>query len=56
MTRHYLACDLGAESGRVIAGTLEDGKLSLQELHRFANTPKRTELKKKQTLPALPKL
>ena len=43
MTRHYLACDLGAESGRVIAGTLEDGKLSLQELHRFANTPKRTD-------------
>lgn len=41
MTRHYLACDLGAESGRLISGTLDDGKLSLQELHRFANTPVR---------------
>ena len=43
MTRHYLACDLGAESGRLIAGTLENGKLSLEEIHRFANTPKRVE-------------
>src|SRR6187455_1029191 len=41
MKRHYLACDLGAESGRLISGTLEDGRLSLQELHRFANTPVR---------------
>ncbi len=38
---HYLACDLGAESGRVILGTLAAGKLSLRELHRFANTPVR---------------
>src|SRR5688572_23006620 len=43
MTRHYLACDLGAESGRLISGTLENGKLSLQEIHRFANTPKRID-------------
>ncbi len=35
--RHYVACDLGAESGRVILGTLTDGKLALQEVHRFAN-------------------
>ena len=42
MKRHYLACDLGAESGRLISGTLESGKLSLQELHRFANVPIRT--------------
>lgn len=34
--RHYLACDLGAESGRVILGTLCDGRLSLEEIHRFA--------------------
>jgi rhamnulokinase len=39
MSTHYLACDLGAESGRLMIGTLNDGKLSLQELHRFANTP-----------------
>jgi rhamnulokinase len=43
MTRHYLACDLGAESGRLMSGTLENGKLSLQEIHRFANTPKRVD-------------
>jgi rhamnulokinase len=41
MTRHYLACDLGAESGRLMAGTIADGKLSLEELHRFANLPVR---------------
>ena len=39
MTRRYLACDLGAESGRLMVGTLADGKLWLEELHRFANTP-----------------
>jgi rhamnulokinase len=38
-THHYLACDLGAESGRVMLGTLSDGKLSLEELHRFPNGP-----------------
>ncbi|MBI4661479.1 MAG: rhamnulokinase [Verrucomicrobia bacterium] len=39
MTTHYLACDLGAESGRLILGTLADGKLALEEVHRFANVP-----------------
>ena len=34
---HYLAIDLGAESGRVMLGTLQDGRLSLEELHRFSN-------------------
>ena len=38
MTTHYLACDLGAESGRLILGSLDAGKLSLEELHRFPNT------------------
>ncbi len=38
MTTHYLAIDLGAESGRVMLGTLADGRLSLEEIHRFANT------------------
>src|SRR3954462_8454959 len=38
---NYLACDLGAESGRVIVGTIEGEKVSLQEIHRFANVPKR---------------
>ena len=35
--RCYLACDLGAESGRVILGTLRDRRIHLEELHRFAN-------------------
>ncbi len=39
MTYHYLACDLGATSGRLMLGTLADGKLSLEELHRFGNGP-----------------
>ncbi len=35
-----LAVDLGASSGRVIKGTYQDGKISLEELHRFENGPK----------------
>lgn len=35
---HYIACDLGAESGRVMLGTLADGKLTLEEIHRFSNS------------------
>jgi len=38
----YIAIDLGAESGRVIAGTLDGGRVRLEELHRFANVPVRT--------------
>lgn len=41
MASRYLAIDLGAESGRVILGTLGAGKLSLEELHRFSNQPVR---------------
>ena len=33
----FLAFDLGAESGRAMLGMLADGKLSLEEKHRFAN-------------------
>ena len=36
---HYLAFDLGAESGRAMLGRLSGGKLELEELHRFPNTP-----------------
>ena len=32
---YYIACDLGAESGRVMLARLEDGRLSLEEIHRF---------------------
>ncbi|MCX7868774.1 MAG: hypothetical protein N2322_02380, partial [Terrimicrobiaceae bacterium] len=31
----YAACDLGAESGRVMLGTLEGGRVELREMHRF---------------------
>ena len=37
MATYYLACDLGADSGRVILGTLDHGKISIEELHRFPN-------------------
>ena len=35
----FIAVDLGASSGRVIAGCLENGKLALEEMHRFENGP-----------------
>jgi rhamnulokinase len=35
----YVACDLGAESGRVILGTLDCGRVRLEEVHRFPNEP-----------------
>jgi rhamnulokinase len=38
---HYLAFDLGAESGRALAGTLSGGRLAVEEIHRFPNTPVR---------------
>ncbi len=37
MKETFLAVDFGAGSGRVMAGFLEDGKIVLEELHRFAN-------------------
>lgn len=39
MDRHYLALDLGAESGRAILAKLSAGRVDLTELHRFRNTP-----------------
>ncbi|NYH77742.1 rhamnulokinase [Actinopolyspora biskrensis] len=46
MTRTDFTCaavDLGASSGRVVAGEVAAGKLELTELHRFPNSPSRTE-------------
>ena len=40
---HYLAIDLGAESGRALLGSLSGGKLTVEELHRFHNTPVRVQ-------------
>ena len=37
--RAFAAVDLGASSGRVILGILEDDALALTEVHRFANGP-----------------
>jgi len=37
--RVYLAVDLGAESGRVIAGLFDGTQVRLEELHRFSNGP-----------------
>ena len=39
MPRAYIAIDLGAESGRVIAAVLADRRLQLEEIHRFAHEP-----------------
>jgi rhamnulokinase len=36
---HFLAIDLGAESGRAMLATLEGGRIQIDELHRFANGP-----------------
>jgi len=35
----YLAIDLGAESGRVMAGIWNGRKIGLEEIHRFSNGP-----------------
>ena len=39
--RHFLAFDIGAESGRAIRGSLNGGSLALTEVCRFANGPVR---------------
>lgn len=36
-TRHFAAVDLGATSGRVILATIAEGKISMEEIHRFAD-------------------
>jgi len=38
-SKQYIAVDLGAESGRVMLGTVSDEKIVLEEMHRFANVP-----------------
>lgn len=40
---NYLAIDIGAESGRTIVGTLNDGHLTLNETHRFINNAVRLQ-------------
>ena len=50
MTTHFLAIDLGAESGRAMRGRLASGILSLDELCRFPNEPVRNRTSKHQLL------
>lgn len=37
MGNYYLAVDIGASSGRHILGSMVDGKIQLEEIHRFEN-------------------
>lgn len=41
--KRYLAFDFGAESGRAIVGTLDQGRLTLEEIHRFPNVTVRLD-------------
>ncbi len=41
MSAGYLAVDLGAESGRVVLGRFDGGRISLDEVHRFPNVAAR---------------
>ncbi|GJM72027.1 hypothetical protein HMSSN036_42430 [Paenibacillus macerans] len=34
---HHIAVDIGASSGRLVAGELRDGLITLREIHRFDN-------------------
>ena len=38
-TKTFLAADLGASSGRVIAGRYDGRTITLEQLNRFDNTP-----------------
>ncbi len=40
-TRYYLAIDIGASSGRHVLGHVEDGRIVLEEVHRFDNIQQR---------------
>jgi rhamnulokinase len=40
--KRFLAFDFGAESGRALLGTISGGKIALDEIHRFPNTPVKT--------------
>lgn len=37
MTEYYLAVDIGASSGRHILGHMEQGRMVMEEIHRFRN-------------------
>ena len=37
MATYYAAVDMGASSGRLILGHMENGKMVLEEIYRFPN-------------------
>lgn len=37
MSKYYLAVDIGASSGRHILGSVENGRITLEEIYRFEN-------------------
>ena len=41
LSAKYLAIDFGASSGRVILGKINNNRISLEEIHRFNNQPKK---------------
>lgn len=48
-----IAIDLGADSGRVVLGTLSGERLTMEVVHRFANTPQQVNGHLRWDLPAL---
>jgi len=53
MENLYVACDLGTEAGRVMLGTLFNGKLALSEIRRFHNSPLREKKSIQWDIPQL---
>lgn len=43
MKKYYLAIDIGASSGRHILGCLDNGKMIIEEIHRFSNGNEKKE-------------
>lgn len=43
MSKYYLAVDIGASSGRHILGSVQDGKIVLEEVYRFENGMKKVD-------------
>lgn len=50
---YHIACDLGAESGRVMLGAFDGTRLTLEEVHRFPNRPLRLQGTLRWDLPGL---
>lgn len=51
--RVFLAVDLGASSGRVVAGRMDGRRIELEEVHRFPNGPVRMGARLHWDLPGL---